>query len=1406
MSTRMSHAKVVSLYKCCFLVLLLQATSGAVVSGGEASSGRFADTTHSATAATAGMGTAQIDTISVYFLSQYRLDSLQRALLSVDAAAKEAMQAASCSVVTVDVSVHIDIACKHSNASPAFRAATQALSTWQWGSHRVACVHGSAPGGILAQWARVPPAASATQAVLVVEDDVVLAPGALVALASLWGSVARAPTTATAGVSLHHLGYSAREGRHFDASFCHSVVPMANASGVSTYRSPVVSTWAFSPHPVAWGAFTRWLAARGIASGADNSDTAPGHTYERGSHALSEVRVNVSALAAALTRAADTVHARQKRCLGGSCEQSAPYASLLWGMEDIRGGRGHQIWSAAFHAFSVLSAGLADPAHTWAYETVYPCFPRAPDGKSQVAALHMKATGVHHSAGSAAGGVEGVHFVSTGVAGGCPARAVVQGTVLDWFGSALQFESSASDQLINTGVSSSDSARSLDKSPAMPASTAFNRGAPGSLTTPSGAAMNKVAHASDDIARTLQSMAWRGIASPFGSMLTRGHDYLEAVRGRTIVFFGDSTDRRMLAALYDLIVMGRYHVTLDLDMRCFGNAPIAAAFCRSNSSATYLKADSPSDWMHMHIPSLNASIAFCLLRLSQSVNGHVPPISEIVQGCANSSAALLAKPGVIAVVNGWMHFLALLNPRGFVPQMAAMVGSMVQTVHRVLPRGSPIIIRSPLPYFNKRYLQLGTVPSMASLTAWASVREKLRLGAPGRKLIEWDVFTPFFQASSSNAFKHSKTTDGMHPGAASALSMCVMFIELLQTELPVPLPPAAELYPPLTLPAWEHAVNELGGNATAAAGGYDYDQCPDCDCRFECRFWGGVKQDGDCGNGTRNGSSWGVSSMFGADAHTWVRARWGRKAPKGAWACVVGIGCVGFMLLAGHCSRLWSSDAVCVRCLRAVLVLLCVCLLAAVGNDMPPAMQLLNDEGAVLFTPIALLVLLLPLGEASSVAAAAPAASCRIDIGARPQSRPAGEEDLLLPTQEEAADVAKLVEELTSQSQGGQLEAHAETARRLEEGSAAPPQRLSTANTVHVAAVYGVQRELTEEWKGWMQLWFLLYHVLRAEAAYPYIRWTVSAYVFLTGYGNTLYYFGSGKVSTKRIAGMLLRMCLFSVLLAGATGTPWYLYYIPFLHAVHYITTTAACLLAMQLQGRFEAPLGFLHASAVVCALLPGVLLETQVGSDMVGIVLQTVFGPTGGTYLLMRLRLDRYSSAVGILGALVVLAANAHAASAPRGKPAGVWAGLCDGILGRWHTARQVIAAALVTAGVAVAVTHPLRAEYKLVNAYVGTLWIPAYLELRLRVLPRLQRWMAGADAQAQLKVHVSRVLAWFGRHSLECYLLQFHLLMTASAGAILVLLPQAPLVSLLLQAVMYTRAAAIAFSATSALREYLQ
>ena len=57
-----------------------------------------------------------------------------------------------------------------------------------------------------------------------------------------------------------------------------------------------------------------------------------------------------------------------------------------------------------------------------------------------------------------------------------------------------------------------------------------------------------------------------------------------------------------------------------------------------------------------------------------------------------------------------------------------------------------------------------------------------------------------------------------------------------------------------------------------------------------------------------------------------------------------------------------------------------------------------------------------------------------------------------------------------------------------------------------------LNREQTEEWKGWMQFMFLLYHYYKADEVYNSIRVMITCYVWMTGFGNifhAIYGFGS---------------------------------------------------------------------------------------------------------------------------------------------------------------------------------------------------------------------------------------------------------------------------------------------------------
>ncbi|XP_034910584.1 protein REDUCED WALL ACETYLATION 2 isoform X1 [Populus alba] len=63
-----------------------------------------------------------------------------------------------------------------------------------------------------------------------------------------------------------------------------------------------------------------------------------------------------------------------------------------------------------------------------------------------------------------------------------------------------------------------------------------------------------------------------------------------------------------------------------------------------------------------------------------------------------------------------------------------------------------------------------------------------------------------------------------------------------------------------------------------------------------------------------------------------------------------------------------------------------------------------------------------------------------------------------------------------------------------------------------------LNRHQTEEWKGWMQVLFLMYHYFAATEIYNAIRMFIAAYVWMTGFGNFSYYYVRKDFSLARFA------------------------------------------------------------------------------------------------------------------------------------------------------------------------------------------------------------------------------------------------------------------------------------------------
>ncbi|CAM9111388.1 unnamed protein product, partial [Ectocarpus fasciculatus] len=100
-------------------------------------------------------------------------------------------------------------------------------------------------------------------------------------------------------------------------------------------------------------------------------------------------------------------------------------------------------------------------------------------------------------------------------------------------------------------------------------------------------------------------------------------------------------------------------------------------------------------------------------------------------------------------------------------------------------------------------------------------------------------------------------------------------------------------------------------------------------------------------------------------------------------------------------------------------------------------------------------------------------------------------------------------------------------------------------------------REQTEEWKGWMQFIFLLYHYFHAEEVYNSVRVMITCYVWMTGFGNFSFFYIKQDFGWLRVLQMLWRLNFAVLFLMMTHGNTYILYYICPLHTFFFLMVYA---------------------------------------------------------------------------------------------------------------------------------------------------------------------------------------------------------------------------------------------------------
>ncbi|KAK4010994.1 N-acetylneuraminate 9-O-acetyltransferase [Daphnia magna] len=316
-----------------------------------------------------------------------------------------------------------------------------------------------------------------------------------------------------------------------------------------------------------------------------------------------------------------------------------------------------------------------------------------------------------------------------------------------------------------------------------------------------------------------------------------------------------------------------------------------------------------------------------------------------------------------------------------------------------------------------------------------------------------------------------------------------------------------------------------------------------------------------------------------------------------------------------------------------------------------------------------------------------------------------------------------------------------------------------------------LHRDQTDEWKGWMQLVILIYHMTGASQVIPLymqMRVLVSSYLFLTGFGHLSFFWNGGSASFPRLFQVLFRMNLMTVVICLCMNRPYQSYYFVPLVSFWYLVVYIVLALPPKVSSAIcEAnPVAYLYIIIKLCSLLAAITILY-----MSEVFFQAIFlvRPWKALFVTsndeihewwFRWSLDRYSICYGMIFGLLYLNAQKF--------------GLIDDsarhhLLSRTRIRFLVVVAALLGLGGYTAFTITCHSKPKCneVHSYLAFLPIVSFIVLR--------------NVFGPLRVRYSSFFAWFGKISLELFIGQYHVWLAADTHGVLVLIPNYPVLNVM-------------------------
>ncbi|XP_071479179.1 uncharacterized protein [Diadema antillarum] len=309
-----------------------------------------------------------------------------------------------------------------------------------------------------------------------------------------------------------------------------------------------------------------------------------------------------------------------------------------------------------------------------------------------------------------------------------------------------------------------------------------------------------------------------------------------------------------------------------------------------------------------------------------------------------------------------------------------------------------------------------------------------------------------------------------------------------------------------------------------------------------------------------------------------------------------------------------------------------------------------------------------------------------------------------------------------------------------------------------------LNRDQTEEWKGWMQVMFVWYHYFKAAETYNLVRVYIACYVWMTGFGNFSFFWIRKDYSLWRMIKMLFRLNFLVILVLMTTNNSYMLYYICAMHTYWFFSVY---LFMFILRSWNERPL-FMAAKFVAYFVCNALIFDTPLVQYAFR-PLWFVLGYQGSMHeWQFRAGLDHYACFVGMVCAY----------NYPHFEH---WMNYLD----KRHVDRRdmlfaiIIKAFIVGLILVLAVIwyreFMLREKYDYNRLHPYTSWFPIVGYLMLR---NLTPWLR------------TRYLAFFtflGKITLETYISQLHIFLQGNATELIAYIPGYPLLNFSLATAIY-------------------